>query len=184
MSLFASDYSPVSPSSPIKTGPSANDLTPRISRSSPLRSSKLGPNGEMHEDPDPNIDQVTGLPTPPRSPPSDDSSKMDLNNGGVRTPSDGSRSGSGDGTVNSWNKSNSSKSSATLMELSADPLDKPFAPSKKLAGYNSFEGCMEGRSLLDDGAETRLTTRGNGPRSQSQVIPPRYRESLPPLEPS
>jgi hypothetical protein len=149
MSLFASDYSPVSPSSPIKTNP--NDLTPHLSRSSPLRASKLGPNGEVAlDDVDPNIDQFTGLPTPPRSPPADGHPKM-----GDRTPSDGSGSGSGgsgtasgNGTVRSLPKSSSSKSSATLMDLSADPLDKPYVAGRKATGYNTYEGCMEGRSTL------------------------------------
>jgi hypothetical protein len=40
------------------------------------------------------------------------------------------------------------------MELSTDPLDKPFVAPRKGAGYTSYEGCMEGKSLILD--KTRI----------------------------
>jgi hypothetical protein len=142
MSLFASDYSPVV--SPGSVSPASSDPL-----SQKGKSLVLGPDGEKHEEPVSNIDKLTGLPTPPRSPPVEVTMNM------VRNGSDGSGSGSGSGS-NSGSRSvkpsgtasagASSKSSATLLDLDQDPLDKPYVATRKGNGYNTYEGCMEGES--------------------------------------
>jgi hypothetical protein len=146
MSLFASDYSPVV--SPGSVSPASSD--PLAQKGKSL---VLGPDGEKHEEPVSNIDKLTGLPTPPRSPPVEASSNM------TRNGSDGSGSGSGSGS-NSGSRSGgrsvkasgttsagaSTKSSATLLDLDQDPLDKPYVATRKGNGYNTYEGCMEGES--------------------------------------
>jgi hypothetical protein len=140
MSLFASDYSPV--------------VTPATSASPELlarkgKSMQLGPDGEKHEEPISNIDKLTGLPTPPRSPPSDAAPDMNRHDSsGSGSNSAGSGSGSGGRTVGINSAAASSKSSATLLDLDADPLDKPYIPAKKVNGYNTYEGCMEGESIM------------------------------------
>lgn len=161
-SLFASDYSPVSPA----TTPGYDGLLssggPQVTRSSPLRQSKFAPNGEYvekHDTAKTLVDQYTGLPTPPRSPPtvseappldraSSDESAVSYGSGSASGSGSGSGSASGSGTVRSVNQSDSSMSNATLLDLSVDPLDKPYlaggSSRKKHAGYNSYEGCMEG----------------------------------------
>jgi hypothetical protein len=140
MSLFASDYSPVSPTS---TNPNP-DL---FNAQRPGFTTILGPDGEKHEEPVSNIDKLTGLPTPPRSPPNEatqlgrsGSDGSGSGSGSTSASASGSGSGSGSATVTS------SKSSATMLELLADPLDKPYVAARKSTGYNSYEGCMEGES--------------------------------------
>ena len=145
MSLFASDYSPVV--SPGSVSPASSD--PLAQKGKSL---VLGPDGEKHEEPISNIDKLTGLPTPPRSPPVEATMNM------TRNGSDGSGSGSGSGS-NSGSRSGggrdvktsaggSSKSSATLLDLDQDPLDKPYVATRKANGYNTYEGCMEGESII------------------------------------
>jgi hypothetical protein len=133
MSLFASDYSPVSPTSPIKPDP--------FNAQRPGLTTNFGPDGEKHEEPVSNIDKLTGLPTPPRSPPNEATQLG-------RSGSDGSGSGSGSASASGSGSGSatvtSSKSSATMLELLADPLDKPYVAARKSTGYNSYEGCMEG----------------------------------------
>lgn len=168
-SLFASDYSPVSPAT-TNSDQSPPSIDSRLSRTAPLRQSKFAPNGEYVDKhdviSDSIVDKVTGLPTPPRSPPTQaqlnapplerDQSEESGNtssSGSGRGSGRGSGSGSGsaNGTIKSarggYSNSNSSKSSATLLELTVDPLDKPYVPGasrRKHADYNTYEGCMEG----------------------------------------
>lgn len=161
-SLFASDYSPVSPAvSPGISPPHAGD--PRLSRAAPLRQSKFAPNGEYvdkHDAANSVVDQYTGLPTPPRSPPTHAQAQAEApplarNTSDESGNSSGSGSGSGSGTIKSRgysSNSNSSQSSATLLEISVDPLDKPYVPGgsrRKHADYHTYEGCMEGESQHD-----------------------------------
>ena len=148
MSLFASDYSPVV--SPGSVSPASSD--PLAQKGKSL---VLGPDGEKHEEPISNIDKLTGLPTPPRSPPVEATMNM------TRNGSDGSGSGSGSGS-NSGSRSGggtvkasgttsagaSTKSSATMLDLDQDPLDKPYVATRKANGYNTYEGCMEGESII------------------------------------
>jgi len=154
MSLFASDYSPVA--TPGSVSPASSD--PSLSQNG--KSLILGPDGEKHEEPISNIDKLTGLPTPPRSPPVTATPDM------VRNGSDGSRSGSGSGsgsgshsgsrsgsgertvqTAGTGSAGASTKSSATMLDLDQDPLDKPYVAARKANGYNTYEGCMEGESI-------------------------------------
>ena len=153
MSLFASDYSPVA--TPGSVSPASSD--PSLSQNG--KSLILGPDGEKHEEPISNIDKLTGLPTPPRSPPVVATPDM------VRNGSDGSRSGSGSGsgshsgsrsgsgertvqTSGTGSAGASTKSSATMLDLDQDPLDKPYVAARKANGYNTYEGCMEGESII------------------------------------
>jgi len=137
MSLFASDYSPVA----TPTSPAKSDSTSRKGKSI-----NLGPDGEKHEEPISNIDKLTGLPTPPRSPPSDAAPDMGRHDSdGSGSGSIGSGSGSGGATVQSLD-TGSAGTSATVLELVSDPLDRPYVAAKKANGYNTYEGCMEGES--------------------------------------
>ena len=143
MSLFASDYSPVV--SPGSVSPASSD--PLAQKGKSLG---LGPDGEKHEEPVSNIDKLTGLPTPPRSPPVEAASNM------TRNGSDGSGSGSGSNSDSrsggdrnvKTSAGGSSKSSATLFDFDQDPLDKPYVATRKGNGYNTYEGCMEGESII------------------------------------
>lgn len=172
MSLFASDYSPVA--TPGSVSPATSDP---LSKQGNGKSLALGPDGEKHEEPISNIDKLTGLPTPPRSPPNNPTPAMS-----ERNNSDGSGSGSGSGsnsgsggggTIKSLGKTTSSKSSATLMELDSDPLDKPYVATRKATGYNTYEGCMEGKSIHTH-LYVETDDRWDGTRGEIKDIPSRY----------
>lgn len=171
MSLFASDYSPVA--TPGSVSPATSDPLSKQGKSL-----ALGPDGEKHEEPISNIDKLTGLPTPPRSPPNNPTPAMsERNNSDGSGSGSGSNSGSGGGgTIKSLGKTTSSKSSATLMELDSDPLDKPYVATRKATGYNSYEGCMEGGSIYSchDTFNNDTDNRWDGTRGEIKDISSRY----------